>query len=233
MNRTAIRFAIALSAGFLGTALATEKIDHLEPSRSAIDTRLDDHRALIIHTVFHDAWSREILLRMHGDDGGLGLEDYVITLKALNGKYSVVYFHTPHRLRRYWLPPLPLRAGSKTILPLEPRDYHDIVPERCEVAIPSQLAKRLVAAWHSVLMDARYYENEPYPPPDGGRVEFSMEYNGQTLAGTISDAVDDGSKPAQLVSIAMDMRTLCMDRPAEARTALKGDLTRFEKQYTK
>jgi hypothetical protein len=111
-----------------------------------------------------------------------------------------------------------------------PRDYHDIRPERCEIAITPQLAKRIVAAWHNVLMDTRYYENEHYPPPDGGWVEFSMEYNDQILVGTISDAVEDGSKPAVLMSIAMDMRMFCLDQPAKARTALESNLARFEKQ---
>jgi hypothetical protein len=232
MKRTAIAFAIALSAGDLGAALAGEKVDHLEPYWTAPRININDRRTLVIQTVFHDAWNPEILLRMHSNDGGLGQEDYVTGLKALNGKYSIVYFHT-RRLFEYWTPLLPLAVGSKKIPPMEPmpKDYRDIKPTRCEIAIMPGLAKRIVATWQSALMETRYYEDEPRPPVDGGWYEFSMEHNDQTLAGTIPDGAEDGSKPARLMSIALDMRILCMDRTAKARTALEADLASFEKQY--
>jgi hypothetical protein len=234
MKRTAIVLAIALSAGGLSAALAAEKVDHLEPYWSALGTELSDHRKLVIRTVFHDAWDRDILLRMHSDDGALGAEEYVIALKSQNGKYSVVNFHTSHRLGSYWFaPPLPLQMGPKKIPPMEPtpKDYRDIKPTRCEIAVTPGLAKRIVATWQSALMETRYYEEEPRPPVDGGWYEFSMENNDQTLAGTIPDGAEDGSKPARLMSIALDMRILCMDRTAKARTALETDLAAFEKQY--
>ena len=216
--------------------MAAEKADHLEPESSAMDDPPDYDFGQIARIVFADAWNKDIQVRMFSSNGAPGpISDDMITLvKDSDDSYRVLYLHTPGvifaytRAGRAQRESAPKRFHEK---PPSPADYHDLKPQRCEIAINPALGTQVVDLWHRVLLETRYYEAEPPPPADGYWAHFSMPYRNQFLSGMASAGVDDDSKAGLLMSIGFDLRNYCTQRDSTQHKQLRADVARLEKLY--
>jgi hypothetical protein len=237
MNLSSIIIGTALVISIGTAAAADERVDHLEPPYSAMDTPPEYDLPQIIHTVFHEAWDSDIRVRRFTSNV-LGDYDDMIALRESKDEFSIVYLHQRNLI--FWYSDMGRRFRSDRKLfpkarehPLVPAGYHDLKPERCQFGISASLGNAIIKVWQSVLMDTRYYRAEPFPPMDGSWYEFSMDEKNQTAfgqtAGRVSDAVEQGSKAGLLVKISFDMEQLCRSRSVQDRSQLAADVRELEK----
>jgi len=188
---------------------------HLEPAYTAQDAAsVHDNRESIYQTVYAEAYGKDVLVREHEESSFMPSDDMVF-LKKNGGKFVIVYLHVDRPLIVYssaaWMSDL--RPAH-----LDPADYHDVKPRRCEIEISPVLAKSIVADWHAVLMQTRY-DTHPRQGMDGSNYEFSMPTDQRELAGQIWTP-DVDTSPGMLVAVAHDMAGYCIKKSQETKARL-------------
>jgi len=242
MNRLALLFAAA-ALGVAPVAAQTSTkpyvpsygFDHLVPIPSAFDTAYwDDDYPKIVGTVFKEAFGKGVHARVYVTAAGPGptVSD-MIFLKERDSEYRIVYLHTAVPL---WMYRAGLKeANRKMHFPLDPLDYHDIVPTRCDISVPASLGVRIVDVWKKVLLETRY-ESKRARGADGADYIFSMEtqyddfQSTRTLAGT-TWSPDEQSKPGRLAEIAYTMQLLCQHDPDASLRKLDSEVQQLSKRF--
>lgn len=97
-------------------------------------------------------------------------------------------------------------ARLKKDIPPYPKE---VIAERCEMAIDTALADRLIQAWHVLLADTRAIAIED--GLDGTFYNFFMRFDGKRLAG-YTWSPDRDTRPGRLVEIGEMMRQHCLSR---------------------
>lgn len=196
-------------------------IDHLEPERSAFDTRANlwdvEYNDMVL-TNFKDLFGEGVVARMIGlpsfdHEFGVGLsvsqgEWRIVALESTRQLWAY-YGSSPADIAQYHLPP----------------DWHDVPVLRCEQPIAPALGARLANLWEQILAGTRFQEGEAVrwgadgKPQRGGEVIVGSDgatfhFSAWQMAGkTWSPPAD--SPPGMLVDIAGSMIDYCRHNDAK------------------
>lgn len=223
------RLASLIFAGLLASGaapLAAEyPRDHLEPAESAWSRAANEFELpTIALSVFHETRERDVRLWAYSTSNGLSLDHDSMTLLRGDGShYRIVFMRSPVVLMDYTT-----ISRRNMHIGLQPADYRDIKPERCEIGISKTLGDRIVNVWRDSIMSARFYEKPQNPGVDAGWWVFSSRDGYRELQGQIAEPAVEGSTPDKLISLAWNMGQFCRAKTNKARAAIESGIAGFE-----
>jgi len=203
----AILTAMLLTAPAIAATPGYEGRDHLWPEMSvfAYGPGTPSH-APSLATAFNSLFDMDILTRMIAERS---FENpYAVAIRRKGADYAILY----HVL------------GKSAHL-----------KKQCEIALPMNLAKHLVAAWRDVLLGTRF-SDDVATGADGASYHFGMREEialamGGTTVVPLSGYVwvpDPSSPPGMLVRIANTMADYCESKDVKQLTKLRNDVAALE-----
>ena len=217
------RFPAARVAAVLMSTAASAQ-EHLWPAESAwAAASVNDNGAAVAEAVFKEAFQPDVTLRVYTTDAFMRPRADMVFIKHDKSGHRVVTMSTHAPL---WMYSSAVWMKDFQAVKLDPPDYHDIRPTRCEAPIPGRLAGRIALVWRSVLLETRYYEKSRVGS-DGAWAVFSMTDNHRELIGT-TWSPDDDTKPGMLWSIADAMQDYCEKKTSNRLAKLTGDVAALE-----
>jgi len=98
-----------------------------------------------------------------------------------------------------------------------PKDFHDVKISRCTAPVETGLAKRIIAAWHAVLLETRFAQSgdKQVVVSDGVQIHFADSAEYPPLSGW-TDWASENSKPYLLWELALAMQDYCDKQDASA-----------------
>lgn len=173
-----------------------------------------------------DVFGRMIVLPLNG-------REYAVALRFDDAQYRILHLElSAHLLEFEELDDLRARAEASVDGPEKekliawmrrienalPPTRDDIVVNRCERNIASELGEKLYTLWSEMLFRTRYRDFRPVRPDDRGELRvfigsttayhFSFEYSGVTLEGQIYNPRRE-SNTGQFVAIAELLKDAC------------------------
>ncbi|HEX4301538.1 MAG TPA: hypothetical protein VHZ78_02005 [Rhizomicrobium sp.] len=187
---------------------------HLEPeSRVWNVDRYWDYTS-VVRWVFREVFGDDVVLWMHFSPSMGSHEEGFVALKSNPAQILVVHTDVP-----LFLYSERGRQGGTGFGKMSPADYHNVLPVRCEAAIPPNLGGRIAGAWRRVLLQTRYDET-PRRGMDGEYFSFWQRVNDlRVLSGWVWSPEDD-SNPGILIRVAFGMQDYCAAQDAAHLKAL-------------
>jgi len=223
MKNLALLFAAALAA------IPSIAADNLEPDDTYFQNYHDQ-----VNSTLKEVFAPDVLTRMTVEPS-FSVE-YAVALKEDAGANKIVSITAEQQLWKFQVLEMMKRGeitssdmdGKNTtadeIKRLEaslPKDPNEVKVERCEVAVDSGLAARIVSVWKQMLLGVHVV---PYEGGlDGVFYRFSMPVDGKDVAGQTWSPNPD-SKPGRLVEIAETMRAYCQKKNETMATKLGGQV---------